>query len=166
MLRQVAAGGGNLLLNIGPTPNGDVPEPCEKALLEVGDWMRKYGTTIYDATDSWIPLNPNAEWDWTGQITGDFTLKGSTIYFHVNRWPGSQISIGALENKVLYARLVGGPQVQFSQSGGRVILHGLPEKAPDPLVTVIELEVEGKPTHSRGIGCGVPLDKPGPYAWE
>jgi alpha-L-fucosidase len=166
MLRQVAAGGGNLLLNIGPSPEGNVPEPCEHALLEVGQWLKKYGPAVYDATDTWKSLNPDPGWGWTGQITGDFTLKGSKVYFHVNRWPGSQVAIGALENKVLHARLMGGPQLQFSQSGGRVLLHGLPEQAPDPLVTVIELEVEGQPTHSRGTGCGVPLDKPGRFARE
>lgn len=165
MLRQVAAGGGNLLLNIGPSPAGDVPEPCEKALVEVGQWLQKYGPAIYEATDQWKSLNPK-NWTWTSQITGDFTLKGNTVYFHCNRWPGSEIAIGALENKVLSARWMGGPPVRFTQSGNRVLLHDLPEQAPDPLATVFELEVEGTPTHSRGHGCVVPLDPPGPFAWE
>jgi alpha-L-fucosidase len=166
MLRQVAYGGGNLLLNIGPSPEGDVPAPCEEALQAVGQWMTKYGPTVYDATDAWVSTNPNLEWTWTGQITGDFTIQGSKVYFHVNRWPGKTIAIGAIENKVLSARLVNGPMIQFSQAGGRILLTGLPEKAPDPLVTVIELQVEGKPTLSRGIGNGVPAQKPGPMAWE
>lgn len=165
MLRQVAAGGGNLLLNIGPSPAGDVPEPCEKALLEVGEWLQKYGPAVYEATDQWKSLNPK-NWTWTSQITGDFTLQGNKIYFHCNRWPGTEAAIGALENKVLSARFMGGPAVQFKQVGNRVLLQGLPAQAPDPLVTVFELEVEGTPTHSRGHGCGVPLDPPGPFAWE
>ena len=166
MLRQVASGGGNLLLNIGPTPEGDVPEPCEQALLETGAWLRKFGPSVYDATGAWKTLAPNSKWKWTAQITGDFTLKESTVYFHCNRWPGSQLAIGALENKVLSVRIMGGPSIRFTQAGGRVLLHDLPEKVPDLLATVIELEVEGTPTHSRGYGCGVPLDKPGPYARE
>ena len=165
MLRQVALGGGNLLLNIGPSPEGHVPAPCEKALKQVGRWLKKYGPSVYDATTAWKSTNP-FPWTWTGQATGDFTLQGSKIYFHVNHWAGSTLTIGALENKVISARLMGGPALDFSQSAGRVILTGLPEKAPDSLVSVIELEVEGHPTHSRGIGCGVPATPPGPLAWQ
>jgi alpha-L-fucosidase len=165
MLRQVAIGGGNLLLNIGPSPKGEVPEPCIKALTQVGRWLKKYGPSVYDATDPYKSTNPHP-WTWTGQATGDFTFQGSKVYFHVNHWPGSTIAIGALENKILSARLMGGPSIEFSQSGERILLTGLPEKAPHPLVTVIELEVEGQPTFSRGIGCGVPSIPPGPLAWE
>ena len=143
MLREVAAGGGNLLLNIGPTPEGDVPEPCERVLREVGRWMQKYGHTIYDAAE---PMQQ--EWS----IVGAFTRRGSTAYYHVQRWPGRELAIGGLQNKVLAARLVGGPQVAFSQAGDRLVLHGLPEQAPDPLDTVIELTVEGEPKQVLGAG--------------
>ena len=144
MLREVAAGGGNLLLNIGPTPEGDVPEPCECVLREVGRWMEKYGHTIYDACE---PMQQ--EWS----IVGAFTRRGSTAYYHVQRWPGRELAIGGLQNKVLAARLVGGPQVAFAQTGDRLVLHGLPEQAPDPLDTVIELTVEGEPKQVLGAGC-------------
>ncbi|MGQ9680927.1 MAG: alpha-L-fucosidase [Anaerolineae bacterium] len=144
MLREVAAGGGNLLLNIGPTPEGDVPEPCERVLHEVGRWMQKYGHTIYDACE---PMQQ--EWS----VVGTFTRRGSTAYYHVQRWPGRELAIGGLQNKVLSARLVGGPQVAFAQTGDRLVLHGLPEQAPDPLDTVIELTVEGEPKQVLGMGC-------------
>jgi len=143
MLRQVAAGGGNLLLNIGPTPEGDVPEPCERALLEVGEWMQKYGHTIYDASD---PMEQ--EWG----ITGAFTCKGNTAYFHCNRWPGQELAIGGLVPRVLSARIVGGPEVQFTQVRDRLVLHGLPAQAPEPLDTVIELQCDGAPRQVLGAG--------------
>jgi len=166
MLRQVASGNGNLLLNIGPTPEGDVPAPCEKALKQVGRWMKKYGTSIYDATDRWKMVTRTVGWGWNSQPACEFTLKGSKIYVHINRWTGSTLAIGALENKVLSAKMMGGPAIAFTQSGGRLLLQGLPEEAPDPLATVIELVVEGEPTHSRSIGYGVPKEDPGPLAWE
>lgn len=165
MLRQVAAGGGNLLLNIGPAPSGAVPAECETALLEVGAWLKKYGPAVYTATDRWQALIPNNT-TWTGQFTGDFTLQGSTVYFHCNHWPGCELAIGALENTVRSVRFMGGPAVKFTQTGDRLVLHGLPEQAPDPLVTVFELEVEGPPAHSRGNGCGALAGPPGPLAWE
>jgi len=144
MLRQVAAGGGNLLLNIGPAPDGSVPEPCEKVLLEVGEWLKQYGPSVYEATD---PMQQ--EW----QITGAFTRKGDTLYFHCNRWPGSELAIGGLVCKILEVRLMGGPKVEFSQVRDRLVIRGLPEKAPNPISTVLELKFEGEPRQVLGAGC-------------
>ncbi len=143
MLREVTGGSGNLLLNIGPAPDGSAPAPCEKALVEVGDWLQKYGAAVYDAAD---PM----EQEW--QITGAFTRRGDTAYFHCNRWPGKELAIGGLANKVLEARLLGGPKVEFSQVADRLVLRGLPEKAPNPLATVVELKVEGTPRQVLGAG--------------
>jgi alpha-L-fucosidase len=143
MLRQVAAGGGNLLLNIGPAPDGSVPEVCEQELLKVGKWLQEYGPSVYDATD---PMQQ--EW----MITGAFTRKGQTLYYHCNRWPGSELAIGGLQCKVLRARLMNGPEVAFTQTENRLVLHGLPETPPNPLCTVIEMEVEGEPKQVLGAG--------------
>jgi alpha-L-fucosidase len=143
MLRQVAAGGGNLLLNIGPAPDGSVPEVCEQELLKVGRWLQEYGPSVYDATD---PMQQ--EW----MITGAFTRMGQTLYYHCNRWPGSELAIGGLQCKVLRARLMNGPEVAFTQTENRLVLHGLPETPPNPICTVIEMEVEGEPKQVLGAG--------------
>jgi alpha-L-fucosidase len=151
MLRQVAAGHGNLLLNIGPTPEGDAPEPCERVLAEVGEWMAQHGPTVYEATD---PMQQ--EW----MITGAFTRKGDTLFFHCNRWPGSELAIGGLVCKVVGARLYNGPEVQFRQVKDRLVLTGLPAEAPNRLSTVIELKVEGTPRQVLGAGCVILDDDP------
>ncbi|MEI6512122.1 MAG: alpha-L-fucosidase [bacterium] len=143
MLRQVAIGHGNLLLNIGPTPEGDVPPECEKILGEVGDWMKRNGKSIYDATD---PLEDH--WN----VMGLFTLKGQTAYYHCHRWPGKELALGGITSKVLSVKyLKDGVPVKFTQTDRRLILHGLPEKAPDFPATVFEIEVEGK--FERLMGC-------------
>jgi alpha-L-fucosidase len=145
MLRQVAAGRGNLLLNIGPAPSGAVPPVCARVLQQVGKWVKKYGPTVYEATD---PMQQ--EW----LITGAFTCKGKSLYFHCNRWPGEELAIGGLVNKVVEARLYGGPKVKFSQVKDRLVLSGLPKVAPNPLSTVIELKIAGgKPVQRLGAGC-------------
>ncbi len=143
MLRQVASGGGNLLLNIGPAPDGSVPVPCKKALVEVGDWLNKYGQSIYEATD---PM----ERDWS--IIGAFTAKDNIAYYHCYNWPGSKLVIGGLRNKVLKVKFMGGEDIKFEQENDRLILSDLPQLAPDPLVTVLEIEVEGKPHQEIGPG--------------
>ena len=151
MLRTVAAGGGNLLLNIGPTPAGEVPPVCRRELLKVGKWMDAYGPSIYEASD---PMQQ--EW----MITGAFTRKGHTTYYHVNRWPGKELAIGGLQAKVTGARLLNGRKVRFTQTTDRLVLRGLPAEAPDPLATVIELEVEGTPSQELGAGCVLIDDDP------
>jgi alpha-L-fucosidase len=143
MLRQCAAGGGNLLLNIGPTPEGDVPPQCGSVLEEVGAWMDRYGDTIYDATD---PVHQ--EW----MITGAFTRKGDRLYFHCNRWPGTELAIGGLVCKITGARIVQGPELSFEQVRDRLVLRGLPAVAPDPNDTPIELTFTGEPRQALGAG--------------
>ena len=151
MLRTAAADGGNLLLNISPSPEGNVPPESIKVLKQVGRWMKKYGPTIYEATDRWKSTNPNPG-AWTGQAAFEYTLKGSTIYLHVNRWAGTTLPIGALVNKVISAHFYKGPEIKFTQKGQQLWLEGLPEKAPDLLDTVIELEVEGDIRPTLGAG--------------
>ena len=41
--------GGNYLLNIGPRPDGSVPEPEVAVLREVGQWMQRNGHAIYES---------------------------------------------------------------------------------------------------------------------
>jgi alpha-L-fucosidase len=74
------------------------------------------------------------------------------MYFHCNRWPGKEFSIGGIRNKILSVKLMNGPAVEFEQIADRLILRGLPEKAPNALVTVIEIEVEGKPLQVLSFG--------------
>lgn len=153
MLRTCAAGGGNLLLNQGPTPAGDVPPECARAFRQAGQWLEKYGEAIYDAT---TPMQQ--EWS----ILGAFTAKDDTLYFHCHRWPGEELAIGGLVNKVKSARLLGGPEVPFKQKKDRLVISGLPLTAPDPLTTVIELKVKpGEPLVQRlGAGCVCVPDDP------
>ena len=153
MLRQVAAYGGNLLLNVGPAPDGSIPAPCVKALSQVGTWLRKNGASIYDATDYM-----RQEW----QVTGAFTVKGNKAYYHCRYWPGRELSIGGLQMKVRSARLMNGPAVDFTQTATRLLLSGLPEQAPDPLTTVIELECESAPHMILSSGYELIADDPYP----
>ncbi len=152
MLRTVAVGGGNLLLNIGPAPDGSVPEPCERALWETGQWLTQYGPAIYEATD---PMPQ--EWG----TLGAFTRKGDVLYYHCNRWPGAMLAIGGLTCTVKRAQFMGGPEITFTQVNDRLLLTGLPAVAPNSLDTVIELHVEGEP--KQILGCGHVLIENDPW---
>jgi alpha-L-fucosidase len=141
LLRQVARQGGNLLLNINPEADGRVPMPIRRALDQVGAWMERHGETIYHAADPMVHDH---------SLYGAFTRQGNTAFFHVERWPGDRITIGGFGPKVLAARIRNGASLAFRQIGDRLILEDLPERAPDPLATVIELACDGVPSYCHG----------------
>jgi alpha-L-fucosidase len=131
-----ARSGGNYLLNIGPKPDGSIPEESVRILTAVGKWMQKYGPTIYESEP--CQVHPS--------LFANFTRKGNTLYMHVHFWPGSTVGLGGLRTNVKNARLFAtGRKVEFRQEEFRVQFTGLPEKAPDDLATVIEIECDGEP---------------------
>ncbi|PYV86899.1 MAG: alpha-L-fucosidase [Acidobacteria bacterium] len=131
-----AQGGGNYLLNIGPKPDGSVPEESVRILTAVGKWMEKHGSAIYGAERSQV----------TESLFANFSRKGNTLFIHVHFWPGSTVTVGGLRTKVKSARLFkNGQKVDFRQDDFRVQFTGLPERAPDELVSVIEVEFESEP---------------------
>jgi alpha-L-fucosidase len=145
-----ARGGGNYLLNIGPKPDGSVPEQSVNVLTEVGKWMSKNGPTIYESE----PCKARAH------TFAGYTRKGNTLYIHVHFWPAQTagtkaleyykpptvVAIGGLRTKVKSARLfVSGKKVDFVQDDISVRFTGLPQDPPDHPVTVIEAECESEP---------------------
>jgi len=73
LLVRSAGHGANLLLNVGPMPNGQFPPECVKRLQEVGEWMQRYGHTIYGTRQGCVPP----------QTWGAVTAKGKTQYIHI-----------------------------------------------------------------------------------
>ena len=67
--------GSNLLLNIGPTPQGEVRQSHRERLLGIGNWMKTYGETIYGTRKSFMKL---ADW-------GVAVEKGDKVYLHIIR---------------------------------------------------------------------------------
>lgn len=57
-LVQTAAKGANLLLNIGPRPDGTLPDESLQRLEAMGKWMEKFGETIYGTTAGIVPEQP------------------------------------------------------------------------------------------------------------
>ncbi len=71
LLVRAASKGSNLLLNIGPQPNGELPSAALERLKEMGVWMRENGESVYGTTRG-------EEYPW-----GVTTRKGQTLYLHV-----------------------------------------------------------------------------------
>ena len=151
MLRTAAGGQGNLLLNIGPLPDGSVPEEATERLTQVGEWVAQYGEALYGQVER---VDGRMEW----MPTGEWTLKGDSAYYWCTRWPGSELAIGGLRAMVLEATLLAtGDPVPFEQTENRLVLKGLPESNPDQIagVSVIKLDCDGPPRQVLGSGCVV-----------
>ncbi len=150
MLRTATAGQGNLLLNIGPAPDGSVPPEATERLTAVGQWVSKNGEALYGQVDR----------AGRGRVefmnTGKWTLKDNTAYYWCERWPGSELVIGGLRTKLVKASfLADGTPITFEQTEERLILKNLPHFAPDRIagVTVIKLEFDSPPVQKLGAGC-------------
>ena len=128
--------GGNYLLNIGPKPDGSIPEGSVRVLTEVGQWMTRNGESIHTTDRCQVRASEFA----------GFTRRGNTLYMHVHFWPGDTIALGGLMTKVTSARLLAsGQSVKFEQERFRVRFSGLPADAPDHPVTTIAIECESEP---------------------
>lgn len=148
MLGIATAGRGNLLLNIGPAPDGSVPPEAVERLTAVGKWVAKYGEAMYGQVDR---ADKCTEW----MPTGRFTLKGKTAYYWCNRWPGRELAIGGIQVRVLKATLMAtGETVPFEQTENRLVLKGLPETNPDPIagISLIRLECDAPLRQVLGPG--------------
>jgi alpha-L-fucosidase len=131
-----ARDGGNYLLNIGPEPDGSIPPESLRILTEVGQWMKTGGQAIYGADPCKVARSNY----------GNFTRHGNRLYMHVHFWPGSDVAISGLRQKVTSASVLKtGQRLTVSQDGFRTLLTGLPEKAPDSPVATLVLECDDVP---------------------
>jgi alpha-L-fucosidase len=130
-LVDVASKGGNLLLNVGPTPEGTIQPEFQERLRGIGQWLAVNGDAIYGTTFG--PLQ-NLSY-------GRTTAKGDVVYLHIYNWPGDgKLEIPDLKRRVLDVRMLdGGRRLEFSQSGAGITLH-LPAQAPDADATVVAVK--------------------------
>ncbi|MEM3747716.1 MAG: alpha-L-fucosidase [Thermoproteota archaeon] len=135
-LVKCVSGNGNFLLNVGPKADGTIPPEQAVRMRAVGRWLRRNGESIYGAGAAPFP-QPHV---------GQVTMKGSKVYVHIMFWPGREMCVAGIKNRVLKAyMLVSGRKLPFEQKEDRLFIRGLPLRAPDPIDTVVVLETEGKP---------------------
>lgn len=128
-LVKAAGMGANLLLNIGPQPDGQLPEAARDRLKEIGDWMKTYGETIY-ATEA----GPFEARSW-----GTSTRKGNRLFLHVTGAESEDILIPG-DIKIRKAKdFVSGKPVKYTRAGESTVIHL--GKIPTETDYVVELEI-------------------------
>ena len=135
ILVRCAGGDGNLLLNVGPMPTGEI-EPSQVARLkEMGAWLGKYGRSIYGTRGG--PFRPGA---W-----GANTHKGNTIYLHVLRWPGERIVLPAIDRRIVSHSVLTGGSATVTQTDEGITVS-VPPGSRDKLDTIVKLQLDGPAT--------------------
>lgn len=114
LLVRAAGKGTNLLMNIGPQPNGELPAVAVERLKGVGDWMSKYGETIYGTTAGNVM---SASW-------GTTTRKDNMLYVHLLADHMPQFVTLPVTEKVVSSTLFGtGEKVKWEKIHGGIVLH-------------------------------------------
>jgi alpha-L-fucosidase len=135
MLARAAGYNANMLLNVGPMPDGRIQPEFVTRLKEVGDWLKTHGESIYGTRGG--PVSPRA---W-----GVTTRKDNTVYVHVLDWPDRALLVPSL-GAVKGARFL----ANGAKADVRVVPEGvlitLPEQPLDPYDTVVAIELESART--------------------
>ena len=131
ILLRCAGGDGNLLLNVGPMPTGEIEPRQAERLREIGDWLGHHGQSVYGTRGG--PFRP---WKF-----GVSTRKDKTIFVHVFQWPGDTIRLPSIPAKIVRATLLTGGQVVAEQTekGIQITVPSVAQKQPDTIV-VLELD--------------------------
>ncbi len=168
-LVDIVSKGGNFLLNVGPTGEGEFQPAEVERLRAIGQWMRVNGEAIHGAGRT-----PFGE-EFTGEVKAKkvadelnqaeeiknidksldakersakggwgwrCTIKPGKIYIHLIKWPDGKFRLPASAPAIQKAWLLADParrSLEITAEGG-VTAIALPAKAPDALISVLCLE--------------------------
>ena len=142
---ETVARGGTYLFNVGPNQMGVIPEIGAKFLRESGDWLKKYSQVVYKANPS--PWSYKLPW-------GDVTTKDNSMFLAVSEWPtDGKLYLPGLKTKIKSAYIINpngrNKKVKFNQSDDTDwVSFNVPYKAPDDLISVIEVKFDKEDTIS------------------
>jgi alpha-L-fucosidase len=157
MLVQCVGSGGNLALDCGPRPDGEIDPPVIDNYMAIGKWLKANGESIYDTLGG--PYKPG--------VFGVSTRKGNKIYLHIlaGIMTGDKagISLPPLPVKILKAyQLKSGDTVTFDSNDSGLTIN-MSNVKKDNIDTIVVLELEGsamniKPITTSDKGDLVALD--------
>ncbi len=133
-LIRTAGGDGNLLFNVGPTPEGIIEERQAERLAEMGGWLGRNGRSIYGTRGG--PWKPTKGWV--------STRRDRTVYLHVLKWPDEvgEIVLPSLARPFVGAKLLDGTAVSIKVREGKWHVE-VPVEKRDAIATVIAIDLDG-----------------------
>jgi alpha-L-fucosidase len=154
-LVDIVSKGGNYLLNVGPMPDGTIPQASQDILRSAGRWLKVNGEALYGAHASPFgeefgepsakgakdvrgnPLvYPQTEWR--------ITSKPGKLYFSFFSEPRASFPLPAMKNTVKRAyQLADGAPVKVTTENGHPFLN-VSRPMLDPMATIVVVEIEGE----------------------
>ena len=132
-----AARGGNLLLNVGPDGNGQVPQEAQQCLKTVGEWLRENGEVVYGTQRSL--LYPS----WGECIRKD-TKNTTLLYLCVYDWPSDQKLVLDKALSVKQAKMLhGNTKLKVTTSSKGTVIN-VPKVHDNQFVHIVELTLKKK----------------------
>ncbi|MXV52467.1 alpha-L-fucosidase [Pedobacter sp. HMF7647] len=123
LLVRSAGNGGNLLLNIGPMPNGEIQPEFIDRINWMGNWLKTYGNSIYQTTGGYIKP----------QSWGGITQNGKYVYIHPLKPKGNSLTLEEVPFKVAKAYLLKtNAPVKYSLQGKSLNLSVEQPTSDDP----------------------------------
>lgn len=154
-LCDIASKGGNYLLNVGPTSEGLIPQPCVERLAEVGQWVKVNGAAIYGSgptpfgaeAGTFSPTEKDKDgkptfvsaWDWRA------TTKPGKIYVEIFNWPADgKLELPGLESQVKKTWLLADGEKLKTTSADSGVSLALPAEAPDKIASVVCVKIKDR----------------------
>ncbi|HOZ46084.1 MAG TPA: alpha-L-fucosidase [Candidatus Hydrogenedentes bacterium] len=143
LLVDTAARGGNLLLDIGPTADGRIPEIMQERLVQIGDWLIPNGDSIYGSA-----AGPFVSLPW-----GACTSKPGRLYLHVFDWPDGTLEVPGLKTmpkQVYFLTDTAQTALPVSETAEGLAIT-VPACPRDTVASVIVLEFDGDPAVDTSV---------------
>jgi len=106
ILVNCVCGDGNLLLNVGPMPTGEIAPEQVAVLKEIGAWLEKYGESIYGTRGG--PFI-NGKW-------GGSTYKENYVYLHILEHKNNSLTLPSPKSNIVNVTSLTGEPVQVQQT--------------------------------------------------
>ncbi len=130
-LLKTVGGGGNLLFNVGPMMDGRMEQRQIDRLKEMGNWLKKYGKSVYGTTGG--PYKPT---NWISS-----TRKGDKIYLHLFSLENDELKIPLPGSAVVKnCSILKGEKLKFEQTKKELIIQ-VPQNLRDKIATTIVLDL-------------------------
>lgn len=131
MLVRSAGGDGNVLLNVGPRPDGLIDPAQASRLKDIGDWLAKYGESIYGTRGG--PYKPSK--------SAVSTRKDNTVFVHIIAWPEETLKLPPLPAKIVKSSALTGGEATVKQTDAGVEIS-VPAANRQEIDTIVALELD------------------------
>lgn len=159
-LIDIVSKNGSMLLNIGPKPDGTIPQAEIDLLSEIGAWLSINGEAIYN-TRPWVKFGEGSTEVIDGTHSNDgeknrqdfnsgdirFTQNGDVVYATIMAWPGdnASLTIKSIDAKnypdrIKRIRLVGSEQDLYFEQHVNGVTITMPSTASSQYAHVLKIE--------------------------